>query len=338
MSVFSSDGTENQMRWDRTSDTFMEVWYSTLTHEPSGCGVWVRYTITAPSKGDPYCEVWGFVFDPNLRKSFAGKQRYGIDALGAFGRDDGALVRIADSWVSENHLEGSVTHAGRLMTWSLGFEPQPRCFQHLPQPIRRRAERTVSTVCSPNLMTPFTGVVKVDDDEYEFSGSSGMQSHRWGRKHASTWAWGHCSHFDGGADATFEALAAKASLGFLPGPTLTFAFLHLEGEDIAFNELRWVRRARSSYTMPTWAFSAHTDTYKVVGASRAHPDRLIQLDYQDPDGSHRYCANSEIADLALEVYGKTGAGWRHHRSLTATGTSHLEFGRKEPFEELAIAF
>lgn len=340
MSVFTSGGTENLMRWDGSSGGFMEVWYSTMNHRASGLGIWLRYTITAPDPryGRPYCELWGFVFDPEGKRNFAAKQRFAIDQLGRFGRDDGAIARIGNAWIAENHLEGELWSEGRSLSWSLDFEPSGACFQHIPQPLRRRAERAVSTVCSPNLSVPFTGSIKLDGEVLEFEGEPGMQSHRWGRKHASTWAWGHCETFDGGDDALFEAVAAKAPLGPLPGPTITFAYLKLDDEEMTFNEFRWVRKARSSYEMPTWAFRANTDRWKIVGASRAHPERLVQVTYTDPDSTLRYCANSEIADLAIEVYRSESTGWRHHRSLTATRTAHLEFGRKEPFPELPIAF
>lgn len=338
MGVFTAAGTENLPRWDRTSAGFMEVWYSTITHRPSGCGIWVRYTLTAPKKSPAYCEVWGAVFHPSRGLLFAGKDRFGIERLSTFGRDDGAIIRIAGSWLSENHLEGSITSGNQPLEWSLAFEPSDRCFQHLPQPLRRRAERKVSTLCSPNLSVRFTGTVKVAGDALEFDGEPGCQTHRWGRAHAHTWAWSHCSLFDGNEHAVFEAVAAKAPLGVLPGPTLTFLYLHLDGRDIPLNELKPALRARSSYTMPTWAFSGHDDDYKIVGAARAHPERLLQVRYEDPDGSERYCANSEVADLALEVYRKVRGRWRHDRSLTATRTAHLEFGGREPFEELPVAY
>ena len=339
MSTFTKAGTENRMRWDRRSDSFMEVWYATLNHAPGGYGIWVRYTITAPKSGDPYCELWAFTFDPSGKHGFAGKERFPIDRLGTpLGRDDGALVRIGDSWLSENHLEGEVSFDGRTMAWSFDFDPSERCFQHIPSAIRSRIEKRVSTVCSPNLDVEFSGTVKVDGEVIEFDREKGCQSHRWGKKHSLTWTWAHCSRFDEQDDALFEGVAAKTNLGPVPLPTSTLVFLRYDGKEIPFNDLKWTLRAKSTYELPTWAFTAHTDKWKIAGAARGNPDKMVQVTYTDPDGSPRYCANSEIAELAIEVYERTGSAWRRHGSLTARGNAHLEFGRETPFLELPVAF
>jgi hypothetical protein len=337
MSAFTSDGTENRMRWDRKSSGFMEVWYSTLNHPETGSGIWLRYTITAPERGDPYCELWGFLFDPEGKRSFGAKDRYSIDRLGApNGRDDGALVRVGTAWLSENHLEGELERDGRSFAWSLDFEHSDRCFQHIPHQLRQRVEKRVSTVCSPNLSVPFSGTVSIDGEILDFADASGCQSHRWGRKHSLSWAWAHCSKFEGGEDALFEGVAARASVGPVPAPTSTFLYLRYKGIDIEFNELKWALRAKSRYEMPTWAFSARTDEWKIAGAARGQLDAMMQVEYADPDGSPRFCANSEIADLAIEVYARDGKEWRHDGSLTALRTAHLEFGRKAPFSELPV--
>ena len=329
------------MMWDRTARGFMEVWYTTLTDPKTGLGIWLRYTLTSPTERtgrDPYCELWGFVFDPDGGSSFASKQRFAIDHLGVSnGRDDGALVRIGDAWLSETHLDGRVTSVGRELTWSLDFEPAPRCFHHLPAQLRERIAGRVSTVCSPNLAVPFSGTISVDGRELDLDAAPGSQSHRWGARHSETWTWAHCSSFDEGS-AVFEGVAAQASLGPLPAPKTTFLFLRYGGEDIAFNELKWALRARSDYELPAWSFKAHTDRWKVTGTALARPERMVQVTYNDPDGSERYCANSEIADLALQVFAKRGREWVLDGMLNATGSAHLEFGRGTPFSELPVAF
>lgn len=337
MSSFTNQGTENRMHWDRTARGFMEVWYATAIHRASRTGVWLRYTLISPIASDPYCELWGFLFDPDRKLNFASKKRYPIDSLGsANGRDDGALVRIGAAWLSETHLEGAVDDGERELSWSLDLDPADRCFQHLPARLRNRAERKVSTVCSPNLSTGFYGTVECDGQVFTFEGDPGCQSHRWGRKHSISWAWAHCSEFEQGA-AVLEGVAAKAPLGPLR-PTLTFLYLQYRGMDLEFNDLRWAVVARSRYALPTWAFTARTEGWKMVGAARASIDDLVQVRYEDPDGLPRYCANSEIGDMAVEVYRRSDRGWVHDGSLTARGTAHVEFGSQQPFEELPVSF
>ena len=337
MSSFTTDGTENRMRWDRRSTGFMEVWYATAIHRDSGCGVWLRYTLTAPEAGDPFCELWGFVFDPDGKRNFANKKRFPIDRLGApNGRDDGALVRIGDAWLSETHLEGSLENDRRSLEWSIDIEPADRCFHHLPPQMRRRAERSVSTVCSPNLSVPFVGSVVLDGEALSFDGEHGCQSHRWGKKHSLTWAWAHCSDFEQG-DAVLEGVAAKAPLGPIR-PTTTFLYLRYKENDLEFNELRWALTAKSRYALPTWAFTARTEDWKIVGAVRGSIGDFVQVAYMDPDGSPRYCANSEIGDAAIEVYRRSANRWIHDGSLTSRGKAHLEFGAQRPFDELPVAF
>jgi Tocopherol cyclase len=338
MSAFTHDGTENTMRWNRSDAGFMEVWYSTINHPETGGGLWLRYTITAPRRKSPYCELWGFFFDPSNKRTFAGKQRFSIDVLGRE-RDDGALVRIDKAWLSEQHLEGQVQdESGRMLQWSLDLEPSDRCFQHLPQPLRQRVEQRVSTVCAPNLSVPFTGSVILDGDELSFERVRGSQAHRWGRAHAQSWAWAHCDGFEGHPDAVFEGLAARARLVGLPAPTMTFTYLRYDGNDIEFNSLKHSLQAKSRYEMPTWAFSAQNDEFKIIGAARALPERMVQVAYEDPDGSQRHCANSEIGDMGIELFRRERGMWRHIDSLTCLRSAHLEFGRKDAFVEVPVAF
>ncbi len=135
----------------------------------------------------------------------------------------------------------------------------------------------------------------------------------------------------------FEAVAASSSIGPLPIPSVSFIYLSYGGEDISFGDLRWALRARSTYELPSWAFSARNAKWKVVGAARASVDRFIQARYDDPDGVPHFCANTEVADLALELYGLRSGRWRHVQSLSSLKGAHLEFGRKEPFTELPVS-
>jgi hypothetical protein len=54
---------------------------------------------------------------------------------------------------------------------------------------------------------------------------------------------------------------------------------------------------------------------------------MVNVRYQDPDGSERWCANSEIAEISCTVYrrGWTGS-WRRDLELHADFTGHFEVG------------
>lgn len=324
--------SENMMVWDRATAPFMEVWYATITHRRLRSGLWLRYTISSPRDGEPSCALWASYFDPAGTRSFAARNDFSIDLLGHVpGRDDGALVRIGDAWLSETHLEGRVESEGRSLAWSLDLEPADRCHQHLPPLLRGRAARRFSTLCSPNLSVPFSGTVHLDGEAIPYEGEPGGQTHRWGRRHSHSWAWAHCSVWDDGSDAVFEAVAAKAAPWL---PALSFPYLRFGGEELRFSAFR----ARGSYELPTWTFTATSPRWRIAGAARLAPERSVQVRYSDPDGGTRHCVNSEIADLSIEVHERHDAGWSHAATLASSGGAHFELGGTEPFPEPAVAF
>lgn len=330
--TFTATGTENLMAWDRRARPFMEVWYATVAHRALRAGLWLRYTVKAPQHGDAVCSLWAFYFDPDGKRSFAGRNDYPIDVLGfAPGRDDGAIVRIADAWLSETHLDGVVRHGARTLAWSLDLDPADRCYQHLPPALNALAARRFSTVCSPNLGVPFSGTVELDGEIVRFEGERGAQSHRWGRRHSRSWAWVHCSSWEDGEDAVFEGLGARAA-SF--APPFTSLYLRYRGEDLTFSHLR----SRSYSDFPVWAFAARSDRWKISGAARLRPQRAVQVRYADPDGGARHCVNSEIAEVALQISRRAGEGWRHAGTLTSNGLAHFELGRPERFAELPVVF
>ncbi|MDQ3981884.1 MAG: hypothetical protein M3271_04300, partial [Actinomycetota bacterium] len=332
VSAFTAGGTENHMVWDRRAAPFMEVWYATVTHRRLRSGLWLRYTISAPRQGDPSCALWAFYFDPDNKRSFAGRNDHPIDVLGHVpGRDDGALVRICDAWLSETHLDGRVALAGRTLAWSLDVEPADRCYQHLPRWLRARAAQRFSTLCSPNLSVPVSGTVEVDGEPIHFDREPGCQSHRWGRRHSHSWAWAHCASWGGDEPAVFEGLAAKAAAAL---PPLTFLYLRNRGEDLVFGTLR----ARSRFALPGWDFTARNGRWKIAGAARFAVDATVQVRYADPDGGERHCANSEIADLSIELYERAGRTWRPAASLVSKGAAHFELGRPTAFGAIPVAF
>ena len=165
-------------------------------------------------------------------------------------------------------------------------------------------------MCSPNMVVPFSGTVSVDGRKLSFDRAPGSQSHRWGARHSLSWTWALCATWEEG-EGVFEGLAAQAALGPLAAPKSTFVFLHYDGQDIAFNELKWALRARSEYELSVWSFNARTDRWKIAGMAAASSERMVQVTYEDPDGSKRHCANSDISDLFIHVFQRREGRWTY---------------------------
>jgi len=58
-------GRLNALRWDGQPGHY-EVWYLSLTDRASGCGVWIRYTMVAPSDGgQATASLWLMAMEPD---------------------------------------------------------------------------------------------------------------------------------------------------------------------------------------------------------------------------------------------------------------------------------
>ena len=77
---------------------------------------------------------------------------------------------------------------------------------------------------------------------------------------------------------------------------------------MTFNQFEWALRARGRYEMPTWAFTAHNDSWKIAGAGRAAPDKLVQVTYTDPGElivkTRRHCES--LAELTPDEAASLG--------------------------------
>lgn len=322
------------MVWDRATAPFSEIWYATMTDQATGIGLWFRYTITVSEDRQPYCEVWGFVFDPRENLSWGAKNRWPIDRLGR-ARDDGALVRIGESWLSESHMEGTVQRERELLRWSFDWNPAGAAFQHIPTPLRSIADRRGSVVCAPNLSVELSGSIEVRGRHLDIASARGCQAHRWGVVHPMSWAWGHCDVFDE-PGVVFEGVVARTRLAGAGLPPVTLLYVRHEGRDFVFNDLRGALRARSRYRAPRWDFSARSRAARLTGVAELSPAQAVQVRYEDPDGSSRYCVNSEIANLTLELSERARNGWSPPRAFVAQGSAHVEFGRVEPWPEPSV--
>jgi len=183
-------GRLNALRWEGQPGHY-EVWYLSLTDRASGCGVWIRYTMVAPSDGgQATASLWLMAMEPDGNGApIARKATWPADALTA--RAEPFELRIADAVLTEGGADGAFED----VAWSLSWAPDPHPAEHVhPLLQRARVAKTVLVLPQPDLA--ISGSVRWGDRELALDGARGGQAHIWGSKHANRWAWVHCNDLE----------------------------------------------------------------------------------------------------------------------------------------------
>jgi hypothetical protein len=316
---------DNQMVWDGSSPGHYEVWYLTLNHRPSKTGFWIRYTLESPKQGhgEAYAQLWFAAFfadDP--RKNFALNRRIPMRELHAAGQP--FAIEMGGARLVHDGCSGTIEGMGHSASWDLRWLPAARTHKWLPEAIYRTSFAD-TRVLSPNQDVPVRGTITVDGTTLELDGEPGGQTHIWGRKHAHEWAWGHCNAFDARRGVSLETLSARLKRRGVVLPTLTILTLYLDGEELRFTDFHDTILARGKFGTARYRFSAQGLYARVAGEYTCRPEDMILAEYSDPDGEPSWCANTEVADLRVQVWRRSLFGaWRRGESLTASGTGHFE--------------
>jgi hypothetical protein len=322
---------DNARVWDGAKAGHYEVWYLTCNHRASRTGYWIRYTLEAPlpGHGEPYGQLWFGFFDRNdPARTFGINKRVSIGAHRATAAP--FAVEMGAARLTHGGMHGALAGGGHTVRWDLRWLPDERTYHQLPA-VFYKAPLGDTTVLTPNLDVPIRGEIEVDGTVYDFDGEPGGQTHLWGRKHAHAWAWAHCNAFEGARGVAFESLTAVLRRRGVVLPPLTVLGLRLDGETLAFNQLRHMPLNRGRFATARYAFAAVSPTARLEGELTCRPDDMILTEYADPDGEASFCANTEVADLYLRVWRRGLLGrFVEDRTLRAPGTGHFEIARREP--------
>ncbi|MHB8419611.1 MAG: tocopherol cyclase family protein [Myxococcales bacterium] len=321
-------GRENLPAWGAPRRGRYEVWYLTLSAPEQGAAFWFRYTLDAPDQGEPHAELWGHCFDAREPARSFGLRRRVSGAELALGGEK--LVRIGDAALAEGHASGALSGAGHELSWDLGFTPSARALFMMPRGLRGAIAGRATNWCVPNPDVRYHGRVVADGRAFDLAGAPGQQAHLFGRRHAEAWAWLHCNAFDGDRRAVVEAVSARVALGGLRRD-VTLVYVHHGGRDFLCQALPGALGNAGERELPSFRFGARAGGLTFSGHARGDLSKMLQVAYEDPDGTASYCCNSELADLTLEVRRGSSA-----ELLVATGTAHLEFGGRERNEALPL--
>jgi hypothetical protein len=334
--VKAATEADNRMVWDRHAAGHYEVWYLTCNHRASKTGFWIRYTLEAPKagQGDPYAQLWFAYFDrAEPARSFSMNRRFPIGEL-VTGVEPFS-VGIADAMLTHQSMKGSLEGNGHKARWDLTWLPSQSTHRHLPDVIYKTGFADTK-VLSPNLDVPVRGTIEIDGRKLVLDGDPGGQTHVWGRKHAHTWAWGHCNGFDARRGAALEALTVRLKRRGVVLPALTLFTLYLDGEALQFTGFKDTLLTRGKYGTGSYTFSGANLTTKVEGVFTCRPEDMTTATYHDPDGDPAYCANTCAGDLQVSVSRRKRLGaWQSQVKLVAEGTAHFEVGARTPDPAIA---
>lgn len=331
----------NALRWDGGPGHY-EVYYLSLTDRASGCGVWIRYTMVAPTDARPAtASLWLMAMEPEGNgPPIARKATWPADALQA--RAEPFELRIADAVLAETGASGAFED----VAWSLRWGPDGRPAEHVhPLLQRARVAKTVLVLPQPDLA--ISGTVRWGERELELDGARGGQAHIWGSKHALRWAWVHCNDLETVAgeprpgDYIDGVSVYVPRLGREIGPN-TPVVGRIGGQEFRSTNPVRVNGNPSTFALSSWDFEARDSDRKLAVDVDAPRDTLVGVTYTDPDGELAYCYNSEVASLRCRAYQRDKAepsGWRLVETLVALGRAHFEYAQRErvPGLELQVA-
>jgi hypothetical protein len=311
---------DNLPLWEGKPGSY-EVWFLTFTDSRTGTGYWIRSTVTAPDHGPAYGAVWFARFEQgDPERTFGIHRRFAFDGPADAERFD---VTVGTARVASGRAEGSLGGDGHEVRWDLSWPTGEPTFRLLPD-LFYRAGVAPTKPFSPNPNTRITGTIHVDGDSATID-SPGQQGHLYGREHAQRWAWAHCSDFLD-EEASFHALTAQSRRGSFDTPFVTFVGLRWEG--------RWIRLSkvhrRKDFSLGMWRVDVGNRRYRVTGRVEAPARALLMAEYEDPNGTPRFCHNSEVASCKLALFERRAGGFEEIALLESSGTTHAEWAGRTP--------
>ena len=79
-----------------------------------------------------------------------------------------------------------------------------------------------------------------------------------------------------------------------------------------------------SYDLLEWHFEAVKGNRKFVGNIIAEKNHMVRLNYTAPDGSSRFCHNTKVANMMLQVFKRQGGYWVPFKTLSSKQTTAYE--------------
>jgi hypothetical protein len=338
-----ADERWNALQWNGRPGHY-EVYYLTLTDPATRVGFWIRYTMVAPLPGtgeDATCSIWFMAMDPSDPAQNVGeKVSFPVSELSA--SSDPFALRVGDASLTDRGMAGALEAGARRIAWKLEWEPSLPAYGHV-HPALRATKVAKTILFLPHPDVEVSGTIEIGERRFEVRGARAGQAHLWGSKHATRWAWAHCSDFTGAngerrTDTFVDGVSVYVPrFGREMGPS-TPIIGRVGGNDLLSTSPLAVMTNQSEFDLTHWHVEARAHGRRLVGEVTARKQDLVGVTYHDPDGELAYCYNTEVADMRLELFEKGGirGPWRKVDELTSDGRAHFEYAQREPVEDVEL--
>ena len=300
-----------------------EVWFLTFNDPAGGDGYWIRFTRSNSTAGISTGEVWFARFGAADPASTFGIHRT-FERFDVAVAEEAFAVSMGDSFIRSGKTRGRLEGGGHDVSWDLEFPTGDPTFLLLPAPFYRSG-LALTRPYSPNVDTAVSGRLVADGESIEFTAASAQQGHLYGRRHAERWAWAHSAEFVH-EDAVVHALTAQVRRGPFLTPFVTTVGVLWQGRWIKL----WSFHRKREFGLGTWKLDVGNRRYRVSGRVEAPARALIRARYEDPDGSPRFCHNTEIGSCRLALFERRAGGFEEVALLESQGMTHAEWAGRTP--------
>ncbi|RME22387.1 MAG: hypothetical protein D6798_15935 [Deltaproteobacteria bacterium] len=331
----------------------VESWFWRANHPDRRRAVWLKATVLRPTDGPPTADAWVTVFSPGaafgLRRTvplesarFSPAPNAGASAAdpaaagdtgspAASSRTDRCLDHeVAGCRFRTDFLRGALSSETHAVAWDLHWTPgplgQPLCLfpslRLLDGPVPRN--KTIT----PCPEARVTGHLEVDGQRWEVEDWPAMRGHNWGPAHAEHYAWGHALFLDGDGSVhtLVEGVSARIRVAGRLTPWLSALVIRRGDREVRFDRMVDLWRQRPEVGDLAWTLTMRGAAGRARLSMRARPDEVACLGYRNPDGALRYCLNSKLAEVTLDVDPRDGDGFSCHSPHGGA----LEFLRQAP--------
>lgn len=313
----------NKLKWDGKRRPFYEIYYIKVVHPQAQWSFWVRYTLLVPKDKTKQAtaHVWA-IFDHGVSGAVALKKSYALHEMDLLHSE--RFFQMGDDYLSLEGAHGGISGHRQEIAWHLEFEDPTQSMALYPHPVWYHLPFPKTKFIEPQWTTFLSGTIKANGVTHRLHHVPAHQAHIWGTQYARRWVWGHCNQFKEDPTAVFEGLVAQVPLGPVMSPPLSLFCFRWKDEIHAANQVwKWFTN-ESSHDLGQWQFTAMASPYQFVGHLTREPARLVGIEYEGPLGERRFCHNTMLAHMQLQVFKRSAKKWQLIQTLHAENTAAFE--------------